>query len=214
MTLAPFLSLDGIDGTGKSTQCLLLVEWLRRTGLPVVACAEPGGTPLGNQLRQMLLATATEMTARAEALLFMASRAELVQRVIRPALEGGQVVVSDRFVTATVAYQGHGHGLEPNELWNLGRFATAGLFPDLTILLDLPVDKAIARRGRVADRMEGRGPDYLEDVRRGFLAEANRQPDRIVVVDAGAAVDAVQQHIRDLVGTFLRTRGISLRTDA
>jgi dTMP kinase len=214
MTLAPFLALDGIDGTGKSTQCRLLVEWLARVGVPVVACAEPGGTPLGDQLRQMLLGTTTEMSARAESLLFMASRAELVQRVIQPAIEAGKVVVCDRFVTATAAYQGHARGLEPNEIWAVGRFATAGLFPDLTILLDLPVEKAIARRQRAADRVEGRGPDYLDRVRQGFLAEAKRQADRITVVDAGPAIDVVQQRIRVLVAAFLRKRGVAVRSDA
>jgi dTMP kinase len=197
-----------------STQCRLLADRLRASGRSVVVCNDPGGTPLGDQLRAIVLGHRPSMSMRAEALLFMASRAELVQRVIQPAIETGRVVVCDRFVTATVAYQGHARGLEPHELWSVGRFATGGLFPDLTILLDLPVEKAIARRGRVADRMEGRGPDYLEKVRLGFLAEAKRQPDRIAVVDAGPAVDVVQQRIRDLVASYFQASGISLRADA
>jgi dTMP kinase len=211
MTLAPFLSLDGIDGTGKSTQCRLLVEWLRESGVETVSCTDPGGTPVGEQLRQLLLASRTEMSSRAEALLFMASRAELVARVIRPALETGRVVVSDRFVAATIAYQGHAGGLAPDELWDLGRFSTGGLLPDLTIVLDLPVAGAAARRRRTADRMEGRGAEYLERVRQGFLAEAARDARRFTVLDASPSVAVVQDRLRTVVGGFLRGRGISVR---
>jgi dTMP kinase len=211
MTRAPFLSLDGIDGTGKSTQCRLLVEWLNAVGVPAVACADPGGTPVGDQLRHLLLASRADLSDRAEALLFMASRAELVAKVIRPALEAGRVVVSDRFVAANVVYQGHAHGLSPDELWAVGRFSTGGLLPDLTLILDLPVEAAIARRGRAADRVEGRGLDYLDRVRRGFLAEAARQSDSFHVLDASPDVDAVQQHLRRLVADFLTARGRPVR---
>lgn len=207
MTRAPFLSLDGIDGTGKSTQCRLLVEWLNVAGVPSVACADPGGTPVGDQLRQILLASRADLSNRAEALLFMASRAELVTKVIGPALDAGRVVVSDRFVAANVVYQGHAHGLSPDDLWAVGRFSTGGLLPDLTLILDLPVEAAVARRGRAADRMEARGPDYLDRVRRGFLAEAARQPDTFRVVDASPDVDSVQQQLRMLVAVFLAARG-------
>ena len=172
MTRAPLISLDGIDGTGKSTQCRLLVDWLNNHGVSTIGCADPGGTPLGSQLREILLASKTEISPRAEALLFMASRAELVAKVIRPNLEQGRVVVSDRFVAANVVYQGHAQDLLPEDLWNVGRFSTCGLLPDLTIILDLPVEQAIARRGREADRMEARGANYLQRVRDGFLVEA------------------------------------------
>jgi dTMP kinase len=211
MTRAPFLSLDGIDGTGKSTQCRLLVDWLNAGGVSAVACADPGGTPLGDQLRQILLASRADLSDRAEALLFMASRAELVTRVIRPALDGGRVVVSDRFVAANVVYQGHAHGLSPDELWVVGRFSTGDLLPDLTLILDLPVGAAVARRGRAADRMEARGPDYLDRVRRGFLAEAARQPGSFQVLDASPDVDAVHHQLRRVVGEFLATRGHAVR---
>jgi dTMP kinase len=214
MTLAPFLSLDGIDGTGKSTQCRLLVDWLRTSGVEAVACSDPGGTPLGDQLRQILLSTRADISDRTEALLFMASRAELVARVIRPALEAGRVVVCDRFVTANVAYQGHAGGLSPGELWDVGRFSTAGLLPDLTIVLDLPVAVAAARRHRTADRMEGRGAGYLERVRQGFLAEAGRQPTRITVVDASPSISMLQEKLRTIVGEFLRSRGVAIRDAA
>jgi len=207
MTRAPFLSLDGIDGTGKSTQGRLLVDWLNAGGVPAVACADPGGTPLGDQLREILLASKADITDRAEALLFMASRAELVAKVIRPALDAGRVVVSDRFVAANVVYQGHARGLSPDDLWAVGTFATGGLMPDLTVVLDLPVEAAIARRGRAADRVEARGLEYLDRVRRGFLAEAARRPGAFAVVDASPDIDTVQRDLRQLVGPFLSGRG-------
>jgi dTMP kinase len=211
MSRAPFLSLDGIDGTGKSTQCRLLVEWLNAGGVPAVVCADPGGTPVGDQLRQLLLASRADLTDRAEALLFMASRAELVAKIIRPALDAGRVVVSDRFVTANVVYQGHAHGLPPDDLWALGRFSTGGLLPDLTVILDLPVEAAAVRRGRAADRMEARGIEYLDRVRRGFLAEAARQPVAFRVVDATPDIESVQQKLRVVVGDFLKARGHPVR---
>jgi dTMP kinase len=208
MPLAPFLSLDGIDGTGKSTQCRLLAEWLSANGVANRPCADPGGTTLGDQLRSILLTSRTTISPRAEALIFMASRAELVAEIIRPALEAGQVVVCDRFVTANVAYQGHAGGLSPDDLWAVGNFCTNHLFPDLTFILDLPVDVAVQRRGRAADRVESRGPEYLERVRQGFLAEAAKQPDRYVVIDASADVATLQTELRRHVASFLSTCGI------
>jgi dTMP kinase len=211
MTPAPFLSLDGIDGTGKSTQCQMLVEWLNTSSVPAVGCADPGGTPLGDQLRQTLLASRAEISPVAEALLFMASRAELVAKFIRPALASGQVVVSDRFLLANVAYQGHGHGLAPDDLWSVGQFATGGLLPDLTLVLDLPVDQAVLRRGRSADRVEGRGNDYLQRVRDGFRTESARRPVTIQLVDAAADAAAVQRRLREIVRGFLVQRGYSIK---
>jgi len=211
MNPAPFLSLDGIDGTGKSTQCRMLVEWLNSSGIPAVGCADPGGTQLGDQLRQTLLASRAEISPVAEALLFMASRAELVAKIIRPALAGGQVVVSDRFLLANVAYQGHGHGLSPDNLWSVGQFATGGLLPDLTLVLDLPVEQAAARRGRTADRMEGRGDEYLQRVRDGFRTEASRRSVTIQLVDAAGDAAAVQRRLREIVRGFLDQRGYSIR---
>jgi dTMP kinase len=190
-----FLSLDGIDGTGKSTQCRLLADWLRGRGQMVTTCVDPGGTPLGQALRDLLLHHRQEKSRTCEALMFMASRAQLVAKVIRPALEKGNVVISDRFLLANVVYQGYGDGLDPEQLWQVGHFATAGLEPDLTLLLDLPLELAQARRDRPADQIESRGPAYHERVRQGFLTEARRWPDRIRVIDAGPAADAVHQAI-------------------
>src|SRR4051812_38979100 len=141
-----FITLDGLDGTGKSTQCRLLADWLRGRGYAVVACAEPGGTELGNVLRDVLLHQSHKRTLLSEAFLFMASRAQLVAEVIQPALAAGNIVISDRFLLSTVVYQGHAGGLDPDMLWQIGRIATSGLEPDRTIVLDLPPDEARLRR--------------------------------------------------------------------
>jgi dTMP kinase len=125
----------------------------------------------------------------------MASRAQLVAEVIRPALESGRSVVSDRFLLANVVYQGHAGGLDVGQLWQVGPLSTGGLEPDLTLVLDLPIDVALARRGRPADRMESRGLDHQQRVRNGFLAEAQRFPDRIRVIDAGSTIDAVHEAV-------------------
>src|SRR5262249_14410045 len=162
----------------------LLAEWLRGRGHTVTACADPGGTAVGDVIRTLLLEHRGELTTACEALLFMASRAQLVTEVIRPALAAGHVVVSDRFLLANVVYQGHAGGLAPALLWSTGRLSTGGLEPDLTLVLDLSVGAARDRRGRPADRMERRDEAYHERVRAGFLAEARQHPGTTHVVDA------------------------------
>lgn len=199
MTRPLFISLDGIDGTGKSTQCQALAQWLRQRGHDVVECADPGGTAVGQVLRDLLLSRRHHLSLPCEALLFMASRAQLVAEVIRPALESGRSVVCDRFLLANVVYQGHAGGLDPALLWQVGRLATDDLLPDLTVVLDLTLEEAQARRKPEADRLESRGADYHERVRAGFLEEASRHSECVVVVDASAAADVVQERIRSHV---------------
>ncbi len=206
-----FLSLDGLDGTGKSTQARLLADRLRGHGIPVAQCVDPGGTPLGAKVRELLLfGRETRIDARAEAALFMASRAQLVDEVIRPALGRGEVVLCDRFLLSTVVYQGHarrpGEGLDPDDLWRIGEAFTAWLLPDLTLVLDLPPEEAARRRGRAPDRVEERGEDYLRRVRDGFLAEAARRSG-IVVIDVTPPAEAVHEAIWRAVSGLLRARG-------
>ena len=202
-----FLVLDGIDGTGKSTQCRLLAEWLRGQGQTVMECVEPGSTQIGDELRAILLGHRHELALRTEALLFMAARAELVECVIRLALAAGQIVISDRYFLANIVYQGHAGGLDVDALTRVEQFVTGGLEPDLTLVLDLPVEAAIARRGRAADRKERPDAAYHERVRQGFLEEAKKWPDRIQVIDASPTVDLVQNIIRSEVLSVLAERG-------
>jgi len=203
MTHGPFISLDGLDGTGKSTQCRLLADWLRERGFRVVVCADPGGTVIGDVLRDLLLHRRHEMALPCEAFLFMASRAQLTAEVIRPALDAGQAVVADRYLLANVVYQGHAGGLDPQKLWDIGRLATGGLEPDLALVLDLPLELAQSRRTGVPDRMESRADEFHARVREGFLAEARRRPERIQVVDANRPIQAVHEIICKLVNSRL-----------
>jgi dTMP kinase len=203
-----FLCLDGLDGSGKSTQARLLADWLHGLCRTVVACRDPGGTPVGEQLRAIVLEAQRELTVAAETFLFMASRAELVARVIRPALDAGHDVIADRFVMSTVVYQGHAGGLDPADLWRMGAVATAGVSPDMTLILDLPAAAALSRLGANKDRMEDRRVEFHERVRAGFLAEAAARPDRCRVVDATAEPNAVRDAIRRHVQPLLdKTRG-------
>jgi dTMP kinase len=196
MKRPPFISLDGLDGAGKSTQCRLLAQWLREKGRAVLECADPGGTQVGDVLRDILLDKRQHLSLPCEALLFMASRAQLVAEIIRPALEAGTAVISDRFLLANVVYQGHAGGLDPRRLWDVGLLATGGLEPDLTFVLDVPVEQATLRRKPHSDRLESRDQDYHRRVREGFLAEAEQRPDKIIVVDATLPTETVQLEIR------------------
>ncbi len=190
-----FLSLDGIDGVGKSTQLKLLVEELEKRGQEVITCREPGSTQLGESIRKILLNDwETPIDGVSEMLLYMASRAQLVEEVIRPALQSGKTVVADRYLLANVVYQGFAGTLDPDSIWEVGRVATGNLLPDLTIVLDLAPGEAACRLGE-PDRMESRGDAYREALRKGFLAEAARQPERIQLVGASGTVEEVAERI-------------------
>lgn len=192
MTHALFITFEGGEATGKSTQVRQLSTMLRNAGRRVVSVAEPGGTELGSRLRRLVKYGRMPISPRAEALLFVAARAQLVEEVIAPALAAGDVVVSDRFGDSTLAYQGYGRGLDVDDLRGMNEAATGGLRPDLTVLLDLPVDVALMRRSpRTGDRFEaGLAKADAADVafhlrvREGFRTLAEQEPERWLVVDA------------------------------
>jgi dTMP kinase len=197
-----FVSIDGCDGCGKSTQVELLAQWLRRQGRAVVTCRDPGSTPLGEAIRGILLDRHDlHIHRRSEMLLYMAARTQMVEEVIRPALEEGKTVLSDRYLLANVVYQGYGGGLDVATLWEVGQIATAGLMPDLTIVLDVPAEVAAARIDRPLDRMEQQGTAFHARVRQGFLMEAAHAPERIVVVNAARTIEEIQAEIQKIVGS-------------
>lgn len=182
-----FITFEGGDGAGKSTQVAALANELERRGYDVLTSREPGGTELGQAIRELLL-HGGEVAPRAEALLFAADRAHHVASKIRPALERGAVVISDRYLDSSVAYQGAARALDPHEVRELSLWATGGLLPDLTVLLDLPADQGFARRGGDHDRMESEGKAFQMRVRQSFLALAEAEPKRFLIVDGSMAV--------------------------
>jgi len=206
MRSARFISLDGIDGSGKSSQIAPLADWLRSRGCEVVTCRDPGSTPAGDAIRAILLDRHDlHLAATAEMLLYMAARAQLVAEVVRPALDRGAWVVSDRYLLSNVAYQGHAGGLGADVVWRVGEVATGGLLPDLMLLLDIDLETAARRLdGRLdqpLDKLENRGDDYRRRLRDGYHAEAAVRPDRVVVIDATADRDEVARRIRAAVAT-------------
>jgi dTMP kinase len=198
-----FVVFEGPDASGKSTQAKLLCEALAARGLPVQLTREPGGTPLGEQLRGVLLtADGPEICTRAELFLFMAARAQLVETVVKPAVEAGHVVISDRFLLSSIVYQGLAGSIPAGEVEAIGKSATMGLVPDLTIVVDVDTETALARSGE-ADRIEQRGRSYRERVRQGFLSLARRDPARIAVVDGTRPVEVVHAEVLKLVAHAL-----------
>ena len=194
-----FITLDGIDGVGKSTQIDRLRSYLVGQGCDVVVVRDPGSTPVGIQLRQLLLDSDLELHRRTEAMLFMASRCEMIEKLIRPALEQGKTVISDRFLLATVVYQSVGGGVPCASIWQMGRLANDGVEPNLTLLLDMPAAAAIQRIVGPADRMEGRGVEYLEAVRQAFLRELPGSSPLTAIIDASRDEDGVHRQIIDAV---------------
>ena len=199
-----FITLEGIDGAGKSSQFSAVVDTLRGLGRKVVATREPGGTPLGERLRELLLNE--PMSTSAEALLVFAARQEHVLHVIEPALLRGQDVVCDRFTDATLAYQGAGKGIPRDRLEALAQWVHPGLAPDLTLLLDLPAEVAAQRmqaQGRTADRFERESQEFFARVRRQYLELAREQPRRWRVIDANRSLEQVSEDVMQNLKSFL-----------
>lgn len=201
-----FITFEGIDGVGKSTQVELLIAHLESLGKTVCRTHEPGGTELGVEIRHLLLHRKGEVAPRAEALLYAADRAHHVATKIRPALERGEVVVSDRYMDSSIAYQGSGRHLGFDQIRELSMFAANGLLPDLTVLLDLDAATAQARRnktGEAPDRLEREKIEFFETVRQAFLTLAADEPQRWLVLDANQSVEQMQVQIRERVASLL-----------
>jgi len=201
-----FISFEGIDGVGKSTQADLLEAWLHDKGKTVVRTLEPGGTEVGVEIRKILLHHRGDLAPRAEAALFAADRAHHVASKIRPALSRGEIVITDRYFDSSVAYQGAGRELSQTEVRDLSLWAVGGLLPDLTVLLDLPADVARNRRngsGTEPDRLESEKIEFFERARQAYLDLAKAEPNRFLVIDASATVEQMQQQIVDRVAGLI-----------
>jgi dTMP kinase len=204
-----FITFEGIDGSGKSTQLRMLAGDLRVRGLDVLTTREPGGTPLGQQLRAAFLETDENVSPLAELLLFAADRAQHVELLIKPALKDGRIVISDRFADATYAYQGAGRGFPKETVNEVIRLATSGLKPDLTLFFDLSVENAILRTGariesgEQKNRMDVETAEFYERVRAAYLEIAGAEPDRFRIVDANGAVEEIHAEVTKIMNAFL-----------
>lgn len=205
-----FISFEGPDGSGKTSQVAQLVVYLHQEGYDVLATREPGGTFIGDQIRDVLSnLDNTNMRPRTEILLFQASRAQLVEQVIRPHLKDGGIVLSDRYADSTLAYQGYGHQVDLEKLKTIIEFATGGLKPDLTILLDIDVEKGLQRRARGGEwnRLDAYDLAFHERVRQGYHQLVQEEPERWKIVDAGQPPELIQAAIRELVLERLPVKG-------
>lgn len=208
-----FITFEGVEGSGKTTQIRLAGEFLRERGLPVVTTQEPGGTPLGDRIRELLLNRGGfDISGEAEVFLFAAARAQHTDAVILPALEAGKIVLCDRFSDATIAYQAYGRGLPLEPVREICRFASRGLVPHLTILFDLPVEAGLERAfRRIAgregnlreDRFEREHLDFHRRIREGYLAIARQEPGRLKVVDASRGVEPTRREVQSVLSAFL-----------
>jgi dTMP kinase len=202
-----FITLEGVEGCGKTVQARLLADHLQRLGLPVLLTREPGGTDIGDQIRTVLHDTAnTAMLPTTEILLYSAARAQIVGEIIRPALAAGRTVVSDRYADSTLAYQGYGRRLDLDALRFITTFATGGLRPDVTFLIDLDVAAGLGRKHAAfreqrdeLNRMDRQSLEFYGRVREGYLTLAGAEPDRWLVVDGGRCIEAIQSDIRRLL---------------
>ena len=208
-----FITFEGIDGSGKSTQLRLLANFLESVNCDTLLTREPGGTPVGNKLRAALLDAHEEVDPLAELLVFAADRAQHVRRVLRPALQAGQVVFSDRYADATAAYQGAGRGFPPNLIAEIIELATEGLKPDLTVLFDLAVDESNSRTRRRSDskrkgdRLDSETPDFHKRVRDEYLRIAHDNPDRVKVVETSRPIEETHKRVKEIIVPFLVGRG-------
>ena len=208
-----FITFEGVDGSGKSTHLRLLSNFLQSDGFDVVVTREPGGTPVGNRLRAALLDGLEEVDPLTELLVFAADRAQHVRRVLRPAIEEGRVVISDRYADATAAYQGAGRGFSSELISEIIELATEGLKPDLTLLFDVSITESNTRTSRrtngthAGDRLDRETLEFHTRVRDAYIALAEAEPERVKVVNTGRPVEETQQRVREIIVPFLVSRG-------
>ena len=203
-----FITFEGIDYSGKTTQAKLLVERLKQLGKEVIFLREPGGTAVSEKIREILLDKQhLDISQKAELFLFSAARTQLVRQVIGPALERGKMVICDRFYDSTTAYQGYGRGINLDEIRSINAIATSGTRPDITFLVDIPVEEIERRQreaGLTADRMESSGRSFYKKVREGYLALAKDEPKRIVILDGMRSRDEIHKEIYNIIQKMLR----------
>ena len=206
-----FITLEGPEGSGKTSHIKPLTEWLTAQGHKVFATREPGGTNIGEQIRNVIHDLKnTEMHPRTETLLYQAARAQIVEQVIRPKLVEGTIVISDRYYDSTIAYQGYGHRQNLDEVRALVKYATGGLTPDLTILLDIEIEAGLKRKAQNAsewNRLDAYDIDFHRRVRAGYLEMVKQEPKRWIVLDASQSWEMVQENLRKVIGAKVKQHG-------
>lgn len=195
-----FITFEGADGCGKTTQIKLIDEYLRSKGYKTLLTREPGSKGLGEKIREILLNYEGEVSSRCESFLFLADRAQHVDCIIKPALQEGTIVLCDRHTDSTVAYQGYGRGLDIEEIKKLNAIATGGLKPDLTIVFDVDIETSQARVGKNKDRMESAGIEFFKKVREGFLEIAKEEPQRVKVIKSSDTIENIHKKVVELIG--------------
>ncbi len=198
-----FITFEGADGCGKTTQLNLLKDYLENNGYEVVLTREPGGKGLGEKVREILLNYDGEVSNRCESFLFLADRAQNIDIIVNPAIEQGKIVLCDRHTDSSVAYQGYGRGLDINQINTLNNLATNNKKPDLTLVFDVDIETSMQRVGNEKDRMESAGKEFFNRVRNGYLELAKQEPDRIKVIDSTKSIQEVQKDVLEIIKTKL-----------
>lgn len=195
-----FITFEGIDGCGKTTQLNLLAEYLKEKGVETVITREPGAPGLGEKLREILLNYDGEVSSNCEAFLFLADRAQHIDTLVKPAIEAGKVVLCDRHTDSTLAYQGYGRGVDLEQIKMLNNIATSCLKPDLTFVFDIEVETALSRVGKSQDRMESAGIEFFEKTRNGYLEIAKQEPQRVKVINAKDSIENIFEQVKNILG--------------
>ena len=190
-----FITFEGVDGCGKTTQMQLLANYLREKGYDILLTREPGAKGLGEKIREILLHYEGEVSSRAESFLFLADRAQHIDKVVNPAIEKGQIVLCDRHTDSTIAYQGYGRGVDISQLTMLNNLAVGLRKPDMTFVFDIDIKTSMMRVGGEKDRMESSGVEFFNNVRRGYLKIAESEPNRVKVIDASKSIDEINKEV-------------------
>lgn len=197
-----FITFEGIDGCGKSTQMKLLIDYLNSKGIETVITREPGGIGLGEKIREILLNYDGEVSSNCESFLFLADRAQNLDTIVKPAIAAGKVVLCDRHTDSTIAYQGYGRGLDLERLKMLNNLATSDFKPDLTFVFDIDIETSQKRVGQNKDRMESAGLDFHRKVREGYLEIAKNEPDRVKVIDSKDSIENIFKKVKEIVSSY------------
>lgn len=203
MSKGLFITFEGCDGCGKTTQLELLAKFLEEKGYDVVVTREPGAKGLGTKLREILLNYDGEVSSNCESFLFLADRAQHIDTLVKPAIENGKIVLCDRHIDSTVAYQGYGRGINLEQINYLNNLATSGLKPNLTLLFDVDTETSMQRVGKNKDRMESAGIEFQEKVRHGYLTLAKEEPKRIKVFNSKKTIEQLHQEVLDTIAPFI-----------